>query len=176
MTAGWSVAYFHANSGGFTEAAKSVWVADLPYLTATPDPHSDNIPGGAWDLSLSYQVIEDRLNQYGLNIGAIYQVSPVDISSSGRPLRIAVVSGRGRIELKSNDFRLKIGAMKLRSTRLRIHKTTDGLRINGNGFGHGVGMSQWGAYRMAQTGYDYRDILTHYYKGVQIKRIRHFTH
>ena len=170
------VAYFHANSGGFTEGARSVWVADLPYLTATPDPYSDNIPGGTWDLSLSYQDIQDRLNQYGLSIGTIYQVSPVDISSSGRPLRIVVVSSRGRIELKSNDFRLKIGAMKLRSTRLRIHKTTDGLRINGNGLGHGVGMSQWGAYRMAQTGYDYRDILTHYYKGVQIKRIGHSNH
>jgi len=162
------IAYFHANSGGFTESAKNVWGADLPYLRGIRDPYSDNIPGGTWELSLSYQAIQDRLNQYGLNVGAISWVRPVDISPSGRSLRIEVVSTRGRTVLKSNDFRLKMGAMELKSTLFRLHESPDGLRIRGKGFGHGVGMSQWGAYRMAQAGHDYRDILRHYYKDIQI--------
>lgn len=162
------IAYFHANSGGFTESAKNVWVADLPYLRGIPDPYSENIPGGAWELTLSYQAIRDRLNQYGLKVGAISRVCPVQISPSGRALSMLVLSNRCKTILKSNDFRLKIGAMKLKSTLFRLQEGRDGLTINGKGFGHGVGMSQWGAYRMAQAGHSYKDILRHYYKNVQV--------
>jgi stage II sporulation protein D len=165
------IAYFHSNSGGFTESAKAVWVAELRYLKGIRDPYSDNIPGGSWELSLSYRTIQDRLNQYGLNVGAVTEIRPVDVGYSGRPLKIAVASTRGGIVLKSNDFRLKIGPMKLKSTLFRLRETTDGLRIRGKGFGHGVGMSQWGAYRMAQAGYHYRDILRHYYTDVEITRL-----
>jgi stage II sporulation protein D len=166
-----TIAYFHANSGGFTESARNVWVADLPYLKAIRDSYSDNIPNGTWGLSLSHKAIQDRLNQYGLNVGSISQIRPIDASSSGRPIRIAIVSSRGPIELKSNDFRLKIGATKLKSALFSLRESTDGIRINGKGFGHGVGMSQWGAYRMAQAGHNYRDILRHYYKGIEITRL-----
>ncbi|MBW2260300.1 MAG: SpoIID/LytB domain-containing protein [Deltaproteobacteria bacterium] len=163
-----TIAYFHANSGGFTESAKNVWVADLPYLRGTRDQYSDNIQNGKWDLALSYLTIQERLNQYGLNVGAISQIRPIDISSSGRPLKVAVESTRGGTVLKSNDFRLKVGARTLRSTLFRVQDNTGGVQIIGKGFGHGVGMSQWGAYRMAQEGHDYRGILQHYYQGVQI--------
>jgi stage II sporulation protein D len=166
-----TIAYFHANSGGFTESAKNVWVADLPYLRGTPDPYSDNIPNGTWDLSLSYQAVRDRLNQYGLNVGVITRIRPIDISASGRSLKVMVESTRGGTVLKSNDFRLKIGAMQLKSTLFRLQENTGGVQANGKGFGHGVGMSQWGAYRMAQAGHDYREILTHYYAGIEITNL-----
>jgi stage II sporulation protein D len=166
-----TIAYFHANSGGFTESARNVWVADLPYLRTIRDSYSDNIPNGTWELSLSYQAIQDRLNQYGLNVGYISQILPFDISASGRPRSIAIVSSRGQIELKSNDFRLKIGPTKLKSALFSLHKSTGGVRMKGEGYGHGVGMSQWGAYRMAQAGHNYRDILRHYYKEVKITRV-----
>jgi len=163
-----TIAYFHASSGGYTESAKNVWVADLPYLRGTRDPYSDNIPDGKWDVALSYLTIQERLNQYGLNVGAISQIRPIDISASGRPLKVAVESTRGGTVLKSNDFRLKVGSGTLRSTLFRVQDTAGGVQFSGKGFGHGVGMSQWGAYRMAQEGHDYRDILQHYYQGVQI--------
>jgi stage II sporulation protein D len=147
-------------------------MADLPYLRGTRDPYSDNIPNGKWDLALSYLTIQERLNQYGLNVGAISQIRPIDISSSGRPLRVAVESARGGTVLKSNDFRLKVGARTLRSTLFRLKDSTGGVQIIGKGFGHGVGMSQWGAYRMAQEGHDYRDILRHYYQGVEITSLK----
>jgi stage II sporulation protein D len=166
------IAYFHANSGGFTESASNVWVADLPYLKAIRDPYSDNVPNGTWDLSLSYETMQDRLNQYGLNVGPISQVRPIDISLSGRPVRIAIVLSSGPIELKSNDFRLKIGASKLKSALFRLQESAGSININGKGSGHGVGMSQWGAYRMAQAGHSYRDILKHYYKGVEVRRLK----
>jgi len=166
-----TIAYFHANSGGFTESAKNVWVADLPYLRGTRDPYSDNMPDGAWALTLSYLTIQERLNQYGLNVGAISQIRPINISASGRPLRVAVESARGGTVLKSNDFRLKVGARTLRSTLFRLQDATGGVQIIGKGFGHGVGMSQWGAYRMAEAGRDYREILRHYYQGVQITSV-----
>ena len=163
-----TIAYFHANSGGFTESARNVWGADLPYLRGTRDPYSDNIPEGDWGLVLSYLTIQDRLNQYGLNVGAISHIRPINISASGRPLSVAVESTRGGTILKSNDFRLKVGPRAVRSTLFRLEDTRGGVRMIGKGFGHGVGMSQWGAYRMAEAGHDYREILRHYYQGVQI--------
>jgi stage II sporulation protein D len=166
-----TIAYFHANSGGFTESAKNVWVADLPYLQGTRDPYSDNIPNGAWDLSLSYQTVQERLNQYGLNIGAISRIRPVEISAAGRPLKVTVESSSGGTILKSNDFRLKIGAATLKSTLFRFQERPGGVQISGKGSGHGVGMSQWGAYRMAEAGHKYREILQQYYKGIVITNL-----
>lgn len=163
-----TIAYFHANSGGFTESAKNVWGADLPYLRGTRDPYSDNIPDGNWGLALSYLTVQERLNQYGLNVGAISRIRPIEISPSGRPLKVAVESTRGSTVLKSNDFRLKVGARTLRSTLFRLQDATGGVQVLGKGFGHGVGMSQWGAYRMAEAGHDYREILQYYYRGIQI--------
>jgi stage II sporulation protein D len=163
-----TIAYFHANSGGFTESAKNVWIADLPYLRGTRDPYSEDIPDGDWGLAMSYLTIQERLDQYGLNVGAISRIRPIEISASGRPLRVAVDSARGGTVLKSNDFRLKVGAGTVRSTLFRLEDAIGGVRIIGKGFGHGVGMSQWGAYRMAEAGHDYRAILRHYYQGVQI--------
>jgi stage II sporulation protein D len=167
-----TIAYFHANSGGFTESAKNVWVADLPYLRGVRDRYSDNIPDSDWGIFLSYLTIQSRLNQYGLNVGPISGIRPIDISVSGRPLKVVVESARGHTTLKSNDFRLKVGARTLRSTLFHLRDTRGGVRFFGKGFGHGVGMSQWGAYRMAEAGHDYRDILQHYYKGIQITSLK----
>ena len=112
------------------------------------------------------------MNAYGLKVGTISGVRPLEVAPSGRPVKMAIVSDSGRTELKSNDFRLKIGAEQLRSTLFRLHEAGDGIVVRGRGFGHGVGMSQWGAYRMARKGHDYRDILKYYYRGIEIARLK----
>jgi len=162
------IAYFHANSGGHTEDAKNVWSADIPYLKGIPDRYSERIPGGSWECFLSYEDVRNRLNRHGLGIGRIRELKPGGVSRSGRTLKMKVVSDQGTYALKSNNFRIKVGETKLKSTRFRIQPYRHGILIRGNGYGHGVGMSQWGANRMAQSGFKYQDILKHYYRGVRI--------
>jgi len=162
------IAYFHANSGGFTEDAQNVWGADLPYLRGIPDRFSENIPGGTWEYFLSFDEARKRLNKYGLNIGWISELKQGGVSRSGRTLKMKVVSDKGTFLLKSNNFRIKVGGTKLRSTLFQIKPYKHGILIRGNGYGHGVGMSQWGARKMAQSGFGCQEILKHYYRGVRI--------
>jgi len=165
------IAYFHANSGGFTEDARNVWVADLPYLRGVRDPFSQNIPKGEWKIYLPYRTVQDRLNRYGLNVGNISGILVCDVTDSGRPQRIVVISSLGKTELKSNDFRIKIGPTRLKSKLFHLYEEKDGLLINGKGFGNGVGMSQSGAYQMAKAGHNYREILSYYYKGIHLSNL-----
>ena len=162
------VAYFHSSSGGHTEDSKNVWSADLPYLKGIPDSFSANIPNNEWSFFVSYNDIQNRLNKYGLDIGQIRGLNAVGESRSGRLLRLSVIAKNGTTELKSNDFRIKVGATRLKSTLIEITPDHDGILFTGKGYGHGVGMSQWGANMMAKKGFDYQDILKHYYQSIKI--------
>lgn len=168
------IAYFHANSGGYTEDAKNVWSAEIPYLRGIPDRFSERVPGGSWKYFLSAEEVRRRLSRYGIGVGRIVALQPAGISRSGRTLQLKVVSDKGTYAFKSNNFRIKIGETKLKSTRFHIRSHGHGFMIRGSGYGHGVGMSQWGANRMAQSGFKYEDILKHYYRGVEIVALSRF--
>lgn len=162
------VAYFHSSSGGHTEDSKNVWSADLSYLKGIPDSFSANIPNGEWSFFVSYNDMQNRLNKYGLNIGQIRRLNAAGKSRSGRLLGVRVIAKNGITELKSNNFRIKVGATRLKSTLLKIAPDHDGILFTGKGYGHGVGMSQRGANMMAKKGFGYQDILKHYYQSVKI--------
>jgi len=165
------VAYFHANSGGYTEDARHVWGADLPYLKGVPDGYSVNKPGGKWDLQLTTDDLRNRMERSGLRVGRILHLEPLGRSASGRALRIRVTGETGNYTLKSNAFRLRVGATRLKSALLAIVHDERGVRIAGKGYGHGVGMSQWGARQMAQGGSGYREILRYYYHDIEVAAI-----
>lgn len=165
------VAYFHSNSGGHTEDPQNVWRAEVPYLRGVPDQFSNNVPGNNWEYFLSYKEAKNRLSESGLNIGNISRLQVDGKSGSGRVLKIRVVNDNGISTLTSNNFRIKIGGTKLKSTLFKTIPNSSGVFFKGKGYGHGVGMSQWGAYRMAQDGATYKDILSHYYKDIQIHMI-----
>lgn len=162
------IAYFHSDSGGHTEDAKNVWNVDIPYLQGIYDRFSKNRPGGAWEHFLSFDAVKNQLNRYGLNLGWIRTLKPAGNSRSGRTLQMKIVSDKGTFVFTSNNFRIKIGETKLKSTLFHIKPYRNGVVAKGYGYGHGVGMSQWGANRMAMAGFSCRDILKHYYRGVRI--------
>jgi len=161
------VAYFHSNSGGHTEDARNVWGADIPYLSGIPDRYSANVPEGNWECFLSFDHVRKKLSGYGFTIGRIDRFSTVN-TESGRAAKVAFRSNKGNLTLSSNDFRIKLGSTNLKSTLFETRPDTEGLFFKGKGFGHGVGMSQWGAKRMAEQGYTYKEILNFYYKNVRI--------
>ena len=109
------------------------------------------------------------LNRNGLDVGQIERVIPVDISPSGRVTKIKIFHGGKESVLTGNDFRLKTDPTQVKSTLFTITNEGDEIRLEGRGSGHGVGMSQWGAYIMAREGFSCGDILKHYYYGVEIR-------
>jgi stage II sporulation protein D len=162
------IAYFHADSGGFTEDAKNVWGVDLPYLKSIPDRFSSDTPESGWECFFTYHDVRSQLNQTGLKIGPITGVDFSERSSTGRITKVRVYSDQEVVDLTGNNFRIALGEKKLRSTLFEMISQLGGLRMRGKGYGHGVGMSQWGAYRMAQAGFTYRDILKFYYRDIRI--------
>ncbi|MFA4915416.1 MAG: SpoIID/LytB domain-containing protein [Syntrophales bacterium] len=161
--------YFHANSGGMTEDAEYVWTMKLPYLKMIRDEYSKSVPNSLWKLSLSLDDIGRAFNENGLITGRIEEVIPIKMSPSGRVLKIKVVHSGGEMIMSGNDFRLKVGPTLIRSTLFKMTEDDHGLCFEGKGYGHGVGMSQWGAYTMAREGYSYNDILRYYYREVEIR-------
>jgi stage II sporulation protein D len=166
-----ALAYFHANSGGITEDARNVWTAEIPYLRSVADEPSTKAANIAWSASLGSNTLKKSLNNYGIRISAVTKIRILQNSPSGRVTKIGISSPEGEVVMDGNDFRLKIDPAVIKSTLFTISSDNDEdatFRFEGRGFGHGVGMSQWGALVMARDGSTYRDILAHYYRGVEI--------
>jgi stage II sporulation protein D len=163
------LAYFHANSGGMTEDAERVWTAEIPYLKSIRDDYSVKSPTCLWKLTLSPDDIRKALNKKGMDIGPIEKIDAMDVSPSGRVTKIRISHGGRETVLSGNDFRLKIDPVLIKSTLFTMIYNGQEVRFEGKGYGHGVGMSQWGAYLMAREGRTYRDILRFYYQGVDIR-------
>lgn len=162
------VAYFHANSGGYTERPENVWGARVPYLKDQPDSYSKNAPGSTWEYFLPYSEAIDRLRRFGVDAGNIKTVQLGQRTRSGRIREVTVVSDSGPQKIAANNFRLAIGGSRLKSTCFEAVLNETGILFQGSGYGHGVGMSQWGARQMALQGHDYTSILNQYYSGTQV--------
>jgi stage II sporulation protein D len=163
-----ALTYFHSNSGGMTEDSERVWTAEIPYLKAVRDDFSVKAPAYSWKLSVSLADIRKALNGKGVNIGPIEKIVATDISPSGRVMKLRISHGGGDTILGGNDFRLKVDPALIKSTLFTINQNAQDVRFEGRGYGHGVGMSQWGAYIMAREGRSYREILQYYYQGVDV--------
>ncbi len=163
------LAYYHANSGGATEDAKNVWTADVPYLKSIRDDYSARATPGHWSYSLSLDDLSRALAGSGLDVGFIRDLVPVTVSPSGRIVKLKILHSRGEALLRCNDFRIKVDPRQLKSALFVVAKEGNRIRFEGKGYGHGVGLSQWGAYEMARQGFSYRDILTYYYSNVDVR-------
>ena len=161
------LAVFHSSSAGQTRAAGEVWLNNLPYLQAVSSPEAaDSIPN-------YYSRAEFTVEDFRTRFLAVYPEADLSGPASGW-LRDAVTDSAGSVET------VKVGGVTVKGSRLR---SILGLRSacfewevrNGKlvffvtGYGHGVGMSQYGANSMAAEGADYREILTHYYTGVSVE-------
>jgi len=163
------LAYFHANSGGMTEDVRQVWTVEIPYLKSVPDEYSLKAPGCTWKRTFNLDEIRRALNKNSLEVGAIEMISSEDRSPSGRIMKIRITHEGAETLLSGNDFRLKIDPTLIKSTSFNMTCNGREVSFEGKGYGHGVGMSQWGAYIMAREGHSYRDILQYYYQGVEIR-------
>lgn len=164
--------FFHASCGGMTEKASNVWPTseDLPYFQNIRCSYCTTHPHYSW----KYQVGVDKINQK-LSSKLGKQVTSFHIqklSSSGRVSQITVSTRKGRETISGNDFRLAVGTTDLLSTKFKIKRNGDQYYIDGKGFGHGVGLCQWGAKTMAEKGYSAKRILNFYYHKIRFSNIK----
>ncbi|MDB9527486.1 SpoIID/LytB domain-containing protein [Oscillatoria sp. CS-180] len=156
-------AVFHSSSGGHTENVEDVWSSPIPYLRGVQD-YDYGAPVFEWAQSFSV----DELSLMMPDVGRLVSATPQRTTPRGRIQEIRMEGDRGTLVMTGNDLR---SVLNLRSTLFSIAVSGDQVQINGRGYGHGIGMSQWGAHNMAQQGYSYRQILGHYYQGAQLASI-----
>jgi len=153
--------YYCASSGGYTASSASVWGSDFPYLKASTDPYSTDDPYNSWTLVLSSAKFLRALNLSGT-------LKNVEVLSRDESNRVQDL----KISLQSKDYKTTgkklrdaLGSDRLRSTFFEVRMENEMVIFTGSGWGHGVGLSQWGAKKMAEQGYTYDQILKFYFPG-----------
>lgn len=155
-------AYFHSSSGGETDDGLAVWGIDLPYLKGTVD--IDASPNASWRVDLTPEGLRRGLQMLGLNCGMPEKFEIEARTPHGRARWLGVTGSQGSVRVDANKLRLALG---WRSTRYGIAAEASGWRLDGGGWGHGLGMSQWGAKAFAEAGMSAADILARYYPGAR---------
>jgi stage II sporulation protein D len=156
---------FHACSGGHTENVEDVWGNALPYLRAVQD-YDQNISECNWVKTFSASEISAKFPE----VGSVTAMIPETYSPFRSVKVLRIVGNKGTKVLQREEVRT---ALKLKSTRFSVTKGADGsFVLQGLGFGHGLGMSQWGAYNLARQGVNHLQILGHYYQGVALTPIQ----
>lgn len=164
-------AYYSDCDGGYTSSGDAL-DDPQPYLVAQRDPYCESSPDDSWSASLNAASFASALRRRFGDIGAVVSAAVGARDESGRALNIAVNGTKDSRVIPATTFRTLAGNHVVRSTRIdTITVRAGSIRIAGEGFGHGVGMSQWGARGMAESGKSADDILAFYYRGAQLASI-----
>lgn len=153
---------FCASSGGYTVASSEAWGGNsVPYLISKEDPYSVH----PW----KYELKNSDLKK--LNLSDVFSVS-LDYNNSNRVNNLTFSTSKGDVKIKATDFRNKIGNTIIKSTLFDVNVIGNKVFVSGRGYGHGVGMSQYGAVEMAKKGSNYKDIIEFYFPGTNIEKIK----
>jgi len=167
-------AFFHSCCGGHTCSVGTIWGS----MTAAPKPLrgvSDRYCAGSpeyqWSAYFAADDVMAALQKHGFPISKLEAVRVGQYDrSSGYMKTINVKMNRKWVEIRANDFRNWLGNKDFKSTKVvRIVKKDRGFYFVGKGFGHGVGLCQWGARAMAEKGKDYKSILKFYFPGAKLE-------
>jgi stage II sporulation protein D len=190
--------YYHAACGGATLDSRDWYGKEVPYLRSKKCGFCSDYPGYKWELELSYQTVLNLLRKRGRRIKEMKKIA-FEKDEDGRVKRVEFFHTDGVFSVSGTTFRELIGAATLKSTFFSVVKEEQNLNagavdaeaairnilnqfmsssagekklfLQGTGFGHGVGLCQWGAKGFARQGKSYEEILKYYYHGVAIKKI-----
>lgn len=158
---------YHADSGGIVASSEEVWGGSFAYLVARKDAEGTT-PHRSWEQALEPGQMAASLASKGINVGTVYGLYPMSYSESGRVVEAEVRGSAGSTILSGIDLRTLLREWGLKSTRFSM---VSDLTARGNGWGHGVGMSQYGAKALAEAGYSYLQILLFYYPNTEFKQL-----
>lgn len=162
--------FFHSNAGGYTEDPANVWGNSVEYLKPVPSEYDKDGDQYSWEEKWKTDYVNNSLRDLG--VGEIQDIIVASRFPTSRVNELEIIGTSGSKRIKATEFRKKIGASKLKSTRFGIRKEESGdFYVKGLGSGHGVGMSQWGSFAMAKSQFNHKEILQHYFKGIEFARI-----
>ena len=157
--------WFHSHSGGMTEAARDGidWHGDEPaYTRIAQGMEADS---AVWSAEFTQEEFIAACRSTGAEVASARSVRVAQKGKSGR----AVTLTADGVTVNAARLRISLGSTKMRSTLLTELSAEGGIiRMSGRGFGHGVGLSQWGAKALAEQGWSAEKIALHYYKGLQV--------
>jgi stage II sporulation protein D len=163
-------AWFHAHAGGQTELATKALDfegQEPPYTVSVESPDSDRAPDTVknWTATFTADEVGAAAEAAGTKTGAVKTIEIGEKGESGRAVTFKI-NGQ---DVSGPALRIKLDPMKLKSTKVSEVSVSGGkVTFTGSGYGHGVGMSQWGAYGMAEQGAKAQDIVMHYFKNVSV--------
>ena len=164
-------AFYHSNCGGHTEAAENVWGYSLPYLQGVECKYCLSSGAGRWDLTIPLKKIESLLRGSGFQVGAIKDTKAGRRNISGRVVELTIFSTKGTLLIPGASFRKAVGYSAIKSTNLEVKIVGTEVVFSGSGYGHGVGLCQWGAKQRGEEGFNYREILSYYYPGTELGKM-----
>lgn len=184
-------AYYFSTSAGVT-STDEIWGKETsaPYLKSVPCQFDEKEPWSCWNVEIPWKMLEERAEEKMGKKTALQGISVVKRSESGAATRLEIVmTGKESFEIK-NEYEIREflapvncmitekdgtetqGGKLLPSAYFEMERMPDGnLFISGKGYGHGVGMSQTGANRMAEQGYDYKEILDYFFRNVTLQNL-----
>ncbi|MDR0823420.1 MAG: SpoIID/LytB domain-containing protein [Endomicrobium sp.] len=166
---------FHANCGGHTESPKYVWGwTEVPeYLEGVKCGYCQDAPYSTWETAIDESFIRKQLSKTA-DIGEIQSISPSGKTPGGSAIDVIIKHSKGETMMNAYKFRLTIDAWKIKSNTFKsIKKQNDKFFFIGNGWGHKVGLCQWGARGMGLDGKNYAQILSYYYPKTKIEKVRY---
>lgn len=165
-------AWFHSNSGGVTTTAKNGlnFMGEENYTKSVTSPENkNNSQDYEWNCTFKKSEVLSALRAMGVSVSSINSFAVGEKDSSGRATTFKV----GGAEISANTFRIKIGSTKLKSTLINnIIVSSNSIYFAGRGYGHGVGLSQWGAKILADEGKTAEEIIKHYFNNVSVQEYK----
>ena len=165
---------FHADCGGATSAAETVWGGHTPpYLRGVDDAYCLKRQARPWSVTLKGSEVREALNRNSnTHVGnALHSIQVVERDAAGRAVQIRLAGERTtsvRGETFRNVLMRTLGSHTVRSTLLAVEQVGSDYVLSGTGHGHGVGVCQVGAISRAQAGHTAAEILAHYYPGTSV--------
>jgi stage II sporulation protein D len=167
---------YHSSCGGYTEDVRNVWhdsdTENPEYLSSVKCGFCEDDKWYNWSAKISFAGITNRLKAGGYKVGSVKKVKTVGNTASGRVKQILIEHSKGKLWLFANKFRMLMNPNFIRSTNFTVRVKNNIVYFQGHGWGHGVGMCQWGAKGMAEKGWDYKKILKYYYKGSDVEQYK----
>jgi stage II sporulation protein D len=165
-------AYYHSCCGGHTEASDRLWKIAIPPLAGVPDPHCRGTKHYTWTRRVPLAQVVEPLRRAGYQLGAVTSLAPQTRDQSGRMTAVVVTDADPTrpVIVPAKVFRSAVGSHLVRSLRCRVWQEGQSVIIQGFGWGHGVGLCQWGAMQMANRGRTADDIVAFYYPSAVVER------
>ncbi len=158
-------AYFHSTCGGHTARADQVWtIQKHPCLMGVKCDFCRGSKNYRWDCQFTLKQIEARLKKNGFNVAGVTGLAAQGKDESGRALYFEITDAKGTKRISSNGLRMFLSPAHFKSTLVTsIKRGGSAYYFQGKGWGHGVGLCQYGAKKLAELGYNYKQILAFYY-------------